>query len=78
MGDNDPIRRVSVVSTGQVRIRPDHDPARPASDLGLAPFQAGHDLFGDGSLVILPAHDREPRAASPDRRRQDPDRKGQP
>ena len=32
------------------------------TDPGLAPFRSCHDLFGDGSLVILPAHD--PAAAS--------------
>jgi len=26
----------------------------PITDDGLAPFRSGHDLFGDGSLVVLP------------------------
>ena len=29
-------------------------------DPGLAPFRAGHDLFGDGSLVLLPTPGTRP------------------
>ena len=36
----------------------------PASDPGLAPFQSGHDLFGDGSLVLLPTPGRTPGSMS--------------
>ena len=32
----------------------------PTSDPGLAPFRAGHDLFGDGSLVVLPTPGHTP------------------
>jgi N-acyl homoserine lactone hydrolase len=36
----------------------------PASDPGLAPFQSGHDLFGDGSLVLLPTPGHTPGSMS--------------
>ncbi len=36
----------------------------PASDPGLAPFRAGHDLFGDGSLVVLPTPGHTPGSIS--------------
>ena len=52
---------------------PPHRPARPAlapdqaeltGDPGLAPFRAGHDLFGDGSLVLLPTPGHTPGSMS--------------
>jgi hypothetical protein len=137
MDTTDPVRRVSVVSTGQVQIRPDHEasnwrpmawwllasrswtgprpinayviehrhglvlfdtgqdrasvtdpgyfPKRggrgavrppgqvrdrhriapePADDPGLAPFRSAHDLFGDGSLVLLPTPGHTPGSLS--------------
>jgi hypothetical protein len=36
MNITDPVRRVSVVSTGQVQIRPDHLVILPAHDPGAA------------------------------------------
>jgi N-acyl homoserine lactone hydrolase len=66
----DPILRVSVVSTGQVQIRLERrhidlpglrwhriEPEL-TGEPDLAPFRSGHDLFGDGSLVLLatPGH----------------------
>jgi N-acyl homoserine lactone hydrolase len=36
----------------------------PASDPGLTPFQSGHDLFGDGSLVLLPTPGHTPGSMS--------------
>jgi N-acyl homoserine lactone hydrolase len=60
-----------VVSTGQVQIRPDHEAARwhqitaePTGDPGLAPFRSGHDLYGDGSLVLLPTPGHTPGSMS--------------
>jgi glyoxylase-like metal-dependent hydrolase (beta-lactamase superfamily II) len=35
--------------------------AEPVGDPGLAPFRSCHDLFGDGSLVLLPAPGRRAR-----------------
>ena len=35
-----------------------------ASDPGLAPFRSGHDLFGDGSLVLLPTPGHTPGSMS--------------
>jgi glyoxylase-like metal-dependent hydrolase (beta-lactamase superfamily II) len=95
MNVTDPIRRVSLVSTGQgagpprppgVNLAPglcvaallaalDRPPAHqcvrwhkitaePAGDPGLAPFRSRRDLFGDGSLVLLPAPGHTPRSMS--------------
>jgi len=36
----------------------------PAGDPGLAPFQSGHDLLGDGSLVLLPTPGHTPGSIS--------------
>lgn len=36
----------------------------PLGDPGLAPFDAGHDLFGDGSLVVLPTPGHTPGSMS--------------
>ena len=36
----------------------------PAEDPGLAPFRPGHDLFGDGSLVVLPTPGHTPGSIS--------------
>ena len=36
----------------------------PAQDPALAPFRAGHDLFGDGSLVLLPTPGHTPGSIS--------------
>jgi N-acyl homoserine lactone hydrolase len=36
----------------------------PADDLGLAPFHSRHDLFGDGSLVLLPTPGHTPGSMS--------------
>jgi N-acyl homoserine lactone hydrolase len=36
----------------------------PAQDPGLAPFRSGHDLFGDGSLVVLPTPGHTPGSVS--------------
>ena len=36
----------------------------PAGDPGLAPFRACHDLFGDGSLVLLPTPGHTPGSMS--------------
>ncbi len=60
MNATDPIRRVSVVSTGQVQIRPDHEAStwRPTIWWLLA-SRLRQQYPG---LVILPAHD--PGAAS--------------
>lgn len=41
------------------RIEPE-----PTNDPGLAPFDAGHDLFGDGSLVLLPTPGHTPGSMS--------------
>ena len=64
MKTSDPIERVSVLSTGRVKIRPDPRQAslpglrweriepQPTDDAGLLPFRESHDLFADGSLVL--------------------------
>ncbi len=67
MDSTDPIRRVSVVNTGQVQIHPDHLAStwRPALWWLLAsrrwtgprPINAYVIEQGDPGLVILPAHD---------------------
>jgi N-acyl homoserine lactone hydrolase len=36
----------------------------PIQDSGLAPFQSGHDLFGHGSLVVLPTPGHTPGSIS--------------
>jgi N-acyl homoserine lactone hydrolase len=36
----------------------------PIQDPGLAPFRSGHDLFGDGSLVVLPTPGHTPGSIS--------------
>ena len=36
----------------------------PTSDADLAPFTAAHDLFGDGSLVLLPTPGHTPGSLS--------------
>jgi glyoxylase-like metal-dependent hydrolase (beta-lactamase superfamily II) len=36
----------------------------PTQDPGLAPFGSGHDLFGDGSLVVLPTPGHTPGSIS--------------
>jgi len=36
----------------------------PTEDSGLAPFRSGHDLFGDGSLVVLPTPGHTPGSVS--------------
>jgi N-acyl homoserine lactone hydrolase len=38
--------------------------AEPTDDPGLAPFQSRHDLFGDGSLVLLPTPGHTPGSMS--------------
>lgn len=38
--------------------------AQPTSDPDLAPFTAAHDLFGDGSLVLLPTPGHTPGSLS--------------
>jgi len=38
--------------------------AKPTDDPGLAPFQSCHDLFGDGSLVLLPTPGHTPGSMS--------------
>jgi glyoxylase-like metal-dependent hydrolase (beta-lactamase superfamily II) len=38
--------------------------AEPANDPGLAPFSSCHDLFGDGSLVLLPTPGHTPGSMS--------------
>ena len=38
--------------------------AEPADDPGLAPFRSGHDLSGDGSLVLLPTPGHTPGSMS--------------
>jgi glyoxylase-like metal-dependent hydrolase (beta-lactamase superfamily II) len=38
--------------------------AEPAGDPGLAPFRSCHDLFGDGSLVLLPTPGHTPGSMS--------------
>ena len=70
MNVTDPIRRVSVVSTGQVQIRPDHVAStwRPtawwllASRRWTGPRPINAMRQRDPGLVVLPAHD--PAAAS--------------
>jgi glyoxylase-like metal-dependent hydrolase (beta-lactamase superfamily II) len=37
---------------------------QPVTDPGLAPFTAAHDLFGDGSLVLLPTPGHTPGSLS--------------
>jgi glyoxylase-like metal-dependent hydrolase (beta-lactamase superfamily II) len=37
---------------------------QPAKDSQLAPFQAAHDIFGDGSLVLLPTPGHTPGSMS--------------
>ena len=41
------------------RIEPE-----PTNDSGLAPFRSGHDLLGDGSLVLLPTPGHTPGSMS--------------
>jgi N-acyl homoserine lactone hydrolase len=36
----------------------------PTEDPGLAPFRSGHDLFGDGSLMVLPTPGHTPGSIS--------------
>ena len=36
----------------------------PAGDPGVAPFRSCHDLFGDGSLVLLPTPGHTPGSIS--------------
>jgi N-acyl homoserine lactone hydrolase len=36
----------------------------PSKDPGLDPFRSGHDLFGDGSLVVLPTSGHTPGSIS--------------
>jgi N-acyl homoserine lactone hydrolase len=36
----------------------------PTGDPGLAPFRSGHDLFGDGSMVVLPTPGHTPGSIS--------------
>ena len=36
----------------------------PTQDPGLAPFRSGHDLFGDGSLIVLPTPGHTPGSIS--------------
>jgi len=36
----------------------------PIQDSGLTPFRSGHDLFGDGSLVVLPTPGHTPGSIS--------------
>jgi N-acyl homoserine lactone hydrolase len=36
----------------------------PTGDPGLAPFHSGHDLFGDGSLIVLPTPGHTPGSIS--------------
>jgi N-acyl homoserine lactone hydrolase len=38
--------------------------AEPIDDPGLAPFESGHDLFGDGSLILLPTPGHTPGSMS--------------
>jgi N-acyl homoserine lactone hydrolase len=38
--------------------------AEPLGDPALAPFETGHDLFGDGSLVLLPTPGHTPGSLS--------------
>jgi N-acyl homoserine lactone hydrolase len=38
--------------------------AEPVSEPGLAPFRSGHDLLGDGSLVLLPTPGHTPGSMS--------------
>ena len=38
--------------------------AEPIADPDLGPFTAGHDLFGDGSLVLLPTPGHTPGSMS--------------
>jgi N-acyl homoserine lactone hydrolase len=38
--------------------------AEPADDPGLAPFRSRHDLFGDGSLVLVPTPGHTPGSMS--------------
>ena len=49
-----PITTVSV-STGRARIRPEHveSTGSPLCE-SIAPFTCAHDLFGDGTLVLVP------------------------
>jgi len=37
---------------------------KPTGDPGLTPFHSGHDLFGDGSLVVLPTPGHTPGSIS--------------
>ena len=37
---------------------------QPTEDPGIAPFRSGHDLFGDGSLVVLPTSGHTPGSVS--------------
>lgn len=50
-----PITTVSVVSTGGVRIRSERmeSTGSPLCE-SIAPFTCAHDLFGDGTLVLVP------------------------
>ena len=41
-----------------------HIHPEPISDLSLAPFDAGHDVFADGSMVLLPTRGHSPGSMS--------------
>ena len=58
MNVTDPIRRVSVVSTGQVQIRPDHEAGISPPDLVILP---AHDPGAAGRLALATASVTHPR-----------------
>lgn len=41
-----------------------HIDFQPSTDPGIAPFATGHDLFGDGSMVLLPTPGHTPGSLS--------------
>ncbi|GAA4411594.1 N-acyl homoserine lactonase family protein [Actinokineospora soli] len=45
-------------------LRWQHVEPEPLGDPGIAPFTRGHDLFGDGSLVLLPTPGHTPGSQS--------------
>jgi N-acyl homoserine lactone hydrolase len=45
-------------------LRWHHITPEPIQDPGLTPFRSGHDLFGDGSLVVLPTPGHTPGSIS--------------
>ena len=52
-------KHIDLPGLSWVKVQPS-----PASDRALEPFHVGHDLFGDGSLVLLPTPGHTPGSIS--------------